>query len=144
MTSDTIVIKAPAGTKTRWVRQSQREGRKLSDWLIDRVEARPMTQLFAITIPSDVAFSDLKLARDADGQVSFDWTPIERVCAASGIDVSLLRDSHEDSLAELLTAWYRNHLATGGMPDQVYVDLIGEVKAEDAAGQHYSHAPGRA
>lgn len=31
---DTIVIKAPAGTKTRWVRQSQRAGMKLSDWVL--------------------------------------------------------------------------------------------------------------
>lgn len=39
MPDDTIIIKAPAGTKARWVRQSQRGGMKLSDWLIDRVEA---------------------------------------------------------------------------------------------------------
>lgn len=37
--SDTIVITAPAGTKNRWVRQSQREGLKLSDWITKQVEA---------------------------------------------------------------------------------------------------------
>ena len=36
--TDTIVIKAPAGTKTRWVRQSQAQGRKLSDWIVQSVE----------------------------------------------------------------------------------------------------------
>lgn len=41
MPDDTIVIKAPAGTKTRWVRQSQRAGRKLSGWLVDRVDGLP-------------------------------------------------------------------------------------------------------
>jgi hypothetical protein len=35
---DTIVITAPAGTKARWVRQSQAEGVKLSDWVIHKVE----------------------------------------------------------------------------------------------------------
>ncbi len=35
--SDTIVIKAPAGTKARWVRQAQREGKKLSDWISDGI-----------------------------------------------------------------------------------------------------------
>ena len=35
---DTIIIKAPAGTKARWVRQSQREGKKLSDWVVERVK----------------------------------------------------------------------------------------------------------
>lgn len=34
---DTIVIKAPAGTKARWVRQAQREGKKLSDWISDGI-----------------------------------------------------------------------------------------------------------
>lgn len=144
MTDDTIIIKAPAGTKSRWVRQSQRAGQKLSDWITSRVEAQSMKQLVAIVIPGDLPFSDLKLARDADGSVSFDWAPIERICAASGLDVALLRDQPEDNLAGVLTAWYRQHLAAGGAPDSVYADLIGEVAAEDAAGQHYSHAPGRA
>lgn len=38
-TLDTIVVTAAAGTKARWVHQSQREGIKLSDWIIKRVEA---------------------------------------------------------------------------------------------------------
>jgi hypothetical protein len=39
VTADTIVIRAPAGTKARWVRQSQAEGSKLSDWIVQRLEA---------------------------------------------------------------------------------------------------------
>lgn len=39
MPDDTIVIKAPAGTKARWVRQSQRAGMKLSDWLVRAVDS---------------------------------------------------------------------------------------------------------
>jgi len=35
---DTIVIRAPAGTKARWVHQSQKEGAKLSDWVVKKVE----------------------------------------------------------------------------------------------------------
>ena len=42
--SDTIVIKAPAGTKARWVRQAQRESRKLSDWIIQHLEQPVQTQ----------------------------------------------------------------------------------------------------
>ena len=38
MNSDTIIIKAPAGTKSRWVRQSQAQGKKLSDWGIEAVD----------------------------------------------------------------------------------------------------------
>lgn len=36
--TDTIIIKAPAGTKARWVRQSQAVGLKLSDWVIQGVD----------------------------------------------------------------------------------------------------------
>lgn len=39
-TNDTIIIKAPQGTKTRWVRQSQAEGKKLSDWVRERVDGK--------------------------------------------------------------------------------------------------------
>ena len=38
MSDDTIIIKAPAGTKARWVRQSQADGKKLSDWVIAAVD----------------------------------------------------------------------------------------------------------
>jgi hypothetical protein len=40
MEKDTIVIKAPKGTKTQWVRQSQAESKKLSDWVIDAVREK--------------------------------------------------------------------------------------------------------
>lgn len=97
-----------------------------------------------LAIPEGLLFSELRLARDAGGDVSFDWAPIERICQASGIDVALFRDGPEDNLAALLTSWYRTHLAAGGERDPVYEDLISEVRFEDAAGQLSSHTPGRA
>lgn len=39
--SDTIVIKAPAGTKARWVCQAG--GMKLSDWVVQQVD-RPANE----------------------------------------------------------------------------------------------------
>ena len=147
MPDDTIIIKAPAGTKARWVRKkSQRDGMKLSDWIIQRTEQTMTTQksVAVATIPDDVQFSDLKLARDADGHVSFDWGPIERICAASGIDVAVLRDGPDDNVASLLSGWYHQHIARGGARDATFDDLAGEARAENAAGQTYSHAPGRA
>lgn len=38
---DTIVIRAPAGTKARWVHDAQRHGLKLSDWIIRSVDLPP-------------------------------------------------------------------------------------------------------
>lgn len=34
--TETIVIRAPEGTKTRWVRRAG--GRKLSDWIVQQVD----------------------------------------------------------------------------------------------------------
>ena len=64
--SDTIVIKAPAGTKARWVRQAQREGQKLSDWITQRMEqaAHPKVTT-AVIIPGDgIARADVALQTD--------------------------------------------------------------------------------
>lgn len=101
-------------------------------------------QMARVAIPDGVDFADLRLARDPDGSVSFDWGIIERICAASGLPVELLREGPEDNVAGLLIGWYQAHRQRGGAPDPVAEDLLAEVHAEDAAGQHVSHAPGRA
>lgn len=102
------------------------------------------TLVARIVIPDDVNFSDLKLGRSADGGVLFDWAPIRRICEASGIDVAVFIDSHEDNVSGLMVRWYEGHRAAGGDPDPVAEDLIAEMRAEDAAGQHFSLPPGRA
>jgi hypothetical protein len=147
MTDDALIhLRVPASLKARWVRESRAAGLRLTDWIVQNVEASmikkptPMT----IAIPEGLRFSDLKLARDPDGHVSFDWAPIERICRVNNLDVALFQDGPEDNLASLLTAWYRAHLAADGARDPVYEDLIGEVRFEDGAGQLTSHAPGRA
>lgn len=139
-----IHLRVPAATKGRWVRASRAAGQKLADYITTAVEAYMQQQLTKITIPDDVEFSDLKLARDPDGHLSFEWDVLERICAASDLPVELLRDGPEDNVGALITNWYMAHLAAGGPRDPVQDDLIAEVRAEDAAGQAFSHAPGRA
>ena len=34
-----IHLRVPAETKGRWVRQSRQEGKKLTDWIVEKVEA---------------------------------------------------------------------------------------------------------
>ena len=94
-------------------------------------------------IPDHIKFADLKLARDPDGMVSFDWEPIEAICHASGVDIDLLKLGPEDNASALINAWYRAHINAGGEPDPVQEDLIAEIALEDAAGSA-SFAPGRA
>lgn len=102
------------------------------------------TKPLQVRIPDDLPFSALKLARDADGTVSLDWTPIRRICAENGIDPEIFSDAPEDNVSALLVAWYSTHRARGGEPDPVADDLLAEVLAEDALGAGISHAPGRA
>lgn len=139
-----IHLRVPAALKGRWVRASREAGMRLTDWIVQAVEAHNMQQLVKFSIPPDVDFADLKMARDPDGHVSFDWAPIERICEASGLDVGLLRNSGEDNLAGLLTHWYAAHLQQGGARDPVQDDLIAETQAEERIGQRVSLQPGRA
>jgi len=104
-----------------------------------------MQQIAHITIPDGLTFADLRLARDpATGDVSFDTTIVERIEQASGLPKGFFMSQPEDALAAVVTEWYVHHLAAGGERDPVADDLIAEVRAEDAAGQHHSHKPGRA
>ena len=103
MTTDSIIhLRVPAALKARWVRESRAAGMRLTDWIVQRVEA------------------------------------------ASGLPKGFFTGQPEDALASLITAWYDRHIAAGGARDPVADDLIAEVRAEDAEGQPYSHAPGRA
>lgn len=80
-----------------------------------------------LVIPDDVRFEDLQLARDPqNGDITFDWTPVERICAASGLDLARLEDPACDDLSELIVAWYEAHLAAGGAPDEVQEALLAE------------------
>jgi ribosomal protein S27AE len=61
MTTDTIVIKAPAGTKARWVHQAG--GMKLSDWVVCQVDRpenktarRPCPRCGSVVLVADGQF----------------------------------------------------------------------------------------
>lgn len=102
-------------------------------------------QLLAIVIPDDLDFADPRLARDPNtGEVVFNWEPIDRICRASGIDVAVFRDQHEDNVSGLIVHWYQEHLAHGRARDPVQDELLAEVIAEDALGGGISYQPGRA
>ncbi|MBW8832741.1 MAG: hypothetical protein JF606_25755 [Burkholderiales bacterium] len=121
------------------------EQRKAHAALTAARKEQPMTSMtVGLTIPDDVDFSQLKLARDPDGAVSFDWTPIERICRANGVDPALFRNAPEDNVSALIVAWYRMHLDAGGAIDPVQADLIAEAELEDRHGGGLSHQPGRA
>lgn len=143
MTDDALIhLRVPAATKGRWVRASRAAGKRLTDWITEAVEAHMAQHAAKIVIPEGLDYSALKLARDPDGAVSFDWTPVRLICEASGIDVARFREAGEDALSGLLVAWYREHLSRGGARDAVQDDLLAEVEAEERIGQRVSLPPG--
>ncbi|SFC85314.1 hypothetical protein SAMN05216577_111128 [Pseudomonas citronellolis] len=144
MTESLIHLRVQAATKGRWVRASRAAGMRLTDYIASAVEAYMQQQIARVAIPEELDFSDLRLARETDGSVSFDWAVIERICTASGLPVELLRDGPEDNVAGLVISWYQAHRQRGGATDPVAEDLLSEVRAEEAVGQHVSHVPGRA
>ena len=143
--ADAIIhLRIPAATKGCWVRASRAAGQRLTDYITSAVEAYMQQQLARVAIPDDTEFAELRLARDADGAVSFDWAVIERICRANNLPVELLREGPEDNVAGLLIGWYCAHRERGGAADPVAEDLLAEVQAEDAANQAFSYEPGRA
>ncbi len=85
-----------------------------------------------VRIPDNLEFSNLELTRDDGGAVSFDWSPIEVICTASGINPAVFRDMPEGNVAGLIIQWYSLHLQHGGQRDPVADQLLAEVTLEDA------------
>lgn len=82
-----------------------------------------------LVIPPDLDFAALELALDPEsGDLSFNWEPLEVICAASGLDLDALLDESEDNLSELISAWYEAQLAAGGAPDPVQEQLLQEIE----------------
>jgi hypothetical protein len=94
----------------------------------------------AFCIPPHIAFSDLKLSREPDGDVSFDLDVIKALCEANNISCDVFLNSPEDNLSTLLVNWYAEHINGDGEPDTIAEDLI----AETQHGGGVSHTPGRA
>ena len=143
MTESLIHLRVTATTKGRLVRASRAAGMRLTDYITAAVEAYMQHKTVTLVIPDGLDFAELRLARDPDGALSFDWEPIERICAASGLSVDIFRDAPEDNVGGLIVRWYMEHLKNGGERDAVQDDLIAETIIEEAHGQSASHAPGR-
>lgn len=139
-----VHLRVPAATKGRWVRASRAAGVRLTDWVVNAVELYMQQQMARVVIPDDLEFSDLRLSRDPDGSVTFDWSVIQRICEASGLPVEMLQDAPEDNVSGLIVGWYQAHRQHGGESDPVADDLIAEVLAEEKAGQAVSYKSGRA
>ena len=98
----------------------------------------------SLVIPSDIDFSDLRLAIHPDGSLGFDWDIIQRICQASNISIEKLGTSSGRKVTGIIIDWYLIHCRNGGDWDPVMCDVFSEIIAENKAGQTVSHEPGNA
>jgi hypothetical protein len=88
----------------------------------------------AIRIPETLKFTDLNLAFDQSGMISFDWQAIEQICAYNHLPIDVFKQGPEDNAVSLIVVWYGHHRQAGGALDPVMEEYIAEVRAEDASG----------
>ncbi len=98
------------------------------------------THKIHLKLPGDTSFADLRLTRESDGNITFDWRAVDAICQANGLDVEPFRHGHVDNVLALIIAWYQQHRAVGGDPDPAAEDLIARAKTDDTYGG--SHKPG--
>jgi hypothetical protein len=76
--------------------------------------------------PENYRFSLLELAQNSstDGNMEFDWSLIEDICAASGMDKEEFLNTREHEASALIHEWYAEHRGRGGAPDPVMEDIL--------------------
>lgn len=86
-----------------------------------------------IPFPEDHHFSLLEWVQNSstDGNMEFDWSLIEDVCAASGMDIEEFLDTREHDAAALIHEWYAEHRGRGGDPDPIMEDILTAAKIEE-------------
>jgi len=132
MDADSIIhLRVPDVLKARWVRASRTAGMRLTDWIVQHVEAAMSNSL--------PPFAALGYAREPDGDLSFDQAAIEQAASALGLPIDT-----EDQVCALIVVWYQIALDRGEPADPVAEDLRAEMRAEDERGAGVSHTPGRA
>lgn len=87
--------------------------------------------LFTMTIPEELTFSDLNLAKGEDGDVVFSWQAIDAICAASGINPAVFRNLQKSDVDGLIACWYMAHRHHGGDEDQVAEELLKRTQIEE-------------
>ncbi|HVW65114.1 MAG TPA: hypothetical protein VHB01_08870 [Nitrosospira sp.] len=89
-----------------------------------------------IPIPENHRFSLRELIQNSstDGNMEFDWSLIEDICAASGMDMEEFLDTREHGAFALIHEWYAEHRGRGGAPDPVMEDILIATKIEEALG----------
>lgn len=85
-------------------------------------------------MPENQRFSLLELMQNSstDGNLEFDWSLMEDICAASGMDMAEFLDTREHDASALIHQWYAEHRGRGGARDPVMEDILTAAEIEEA------------
>ncbi len=95
-----------------------------------------------IVIPRGITFDDLKVYRVADGDISIDAAIAAIVLRANGVPPDA--PHAPERACGIIVAWYWQHRADGGSPNDVIEDFIREARNEQLRGLGATHKPGSA
>lgn len=120
--SETVVLKVPPGTKAWWVAQSQAEGKKLSEWVVARVNPPPplkrrplITYVDAVTSPHPQV---IKAARKAASLTASMAADLVHICNRPQWS------AYERGMYQMpVAAWELFLLKTGLHPTKKVVDI---------------------
>jgi hypothetical protein len=98
-------------------------------WELFCMKSDVVARRIELKIPPGLDYADLLLARDPKTlELEFETQPLLTICEYNAIDLATLE--HEYTMSELLSSWYRLHIAKGGVPDSVQEKILAEIREE--------------
>lgn len=84
--------------------------------------------LLTLKLPEGYSFPDLKIRRcDADA-IDLDMDLVKLICNINGLDFEKVCQNPGPVVTNILTIWYKSHLADGGPPDALMEELKSRVQ----------------
>jgi hypothetical protein len=79
--------------------------------------------LLTLKLPEGYTFADLKLRRCEQDAIDLDMDLVRLICSINGLDFAKVCQNPGPVVTSILTVWYKNHLAEGGLPDPLMEEL---------------------
>lgn len=101
MTDALIHLRVPAATKARWVRQSRSEGKRLTDWITEKVEKAMHKYIIQHLESGDFDYSDCGSLEGAWEQEKTEWWVKDHPAGEDSAKAEFLASLHEYTQAEV-------------------------------------------
>jgi hypothetical protein len=83
----------------------------------------PTDTILTLKLPEGYSFADLKLRRCDSDSIDLDMDLVELICKLNALDFEKVLQNPGPVVTNILTVWYKRHLAEGGQPDTLMNEL---------------------